>query len=217
MTATQLETAARRRLNAVTSQFWSSDEIISECLFAAIVDVCARAKVYETTATATSVIGTADYTKPTGTIEIKRIKYDGQKLELIPEREFFAMNLAGTASPQGRPRSYFMWGSTYTLYPTPDEVKTISLQIVGAPTSVDSGTDISAIIPSQFHMRLVNGVVYYMNMKEAEDPRLPVFENRWLNVDLPSIVDEWRRSKHADKMPRVRTEETLLTNETGIV
>lgn len=217
MTTTQLENAARRRLNATDETFWSSTEIIEDCLYFAMMDLCTEVKCYETTASTSSVAGTQTYAYPSGAIEIKRIWYDNQPLELIPEREKDSLQLNATTQPEGRPTHYRVWGANYRLFPTPDEVKTISLDIVSEPGTVASGTTISSIIPVQFHPRLVNGMVYYMVMKEADDPRITVFENRWLNIDIPWCVAEWRRRKHAGKFPRVRVEETLQTTQTGIV
>lgn len=218
MTTAQIESAARRRLNAVSSQFWSSAEVIEDCLYFALVDLCTRVKCYErVSSSTTTVAGTAEYTKPSGCIEIRQMTYDNQKLERMDQREFFAQNLTGTTAIQGRPTHYILWGNTVTLFPTPDEAKTLKIWFTSEPVTVTSGTDISTICPPQFHPRLVNGVVYYMVLKETEDPRIPIFENRWLNRDIPDCIDEFRRLKHADKNPRVRLEETSVTQDTGIV
>ena len=216
MTTAQIETAARRRLNAAASTFWSSTEIIEDCLYFALVDVCNQVRCYEATATDTSASGTAGYSKPTNAIDIKRVVYDGTPLELVPEREIDALNLNGTSAATGRPTHYYLWGSSYYLYPTPDTSSlTISLRYISGPGTIVSGSNIP--IPLQFHSRLVNGVAYYMLLKETDDPRIPIFERRWFQVDLPWCVDEWARTKHAGKAPRVRLEETLLTNDTGMI
>lgn len=215
MTPSQIETAARRRLNAVSSDFWSSTEIIEDCLYFACLDVATRARCIEATSTASSVASTASYSKPTNAIEIKQITYDSQKLELLPEREYFSLNLNGQTATVGRPQWYYLWGDNYILYPTPDQSSlSISIRSVNEPAAVTSGSTLE--IPSQFHNRLVNGVCYYMLLKDVDDPRTPIFEARWIR-DVQDCVDEWSRSKHADKMPRVRLEETLLTTDTGIV
>jgi hypothetical protein len=215
MTTATIETAARRRLNAASSTFWSSTEIIEDCLYFALVDLCNRAKCYETSSTATSVVGTAGYTKPTSAIDLKYVEYDGQPLELTTKREIYALNLNGTAAPLGRPTHYYLWGSSYYLYPTPDEALTITLFYTSGPGAITSGSTIP--VPLQFQSRLVNGVAYYMLLKETDDPRIPVFEKRWFDVDIPWCVDEWIRLKNAGKAPRVRLEETLLTTDTGMV
>lgn len=214
MTPSQIETAARRRLNAVSSDFWSSNEVIEDCLYFACLDVAVRAKCIESSTTTASVANTSTYAKPSTAIEIKQITYDSQKLELLPEREYFSLNLNGQTATVGRPQWYYLWGDNYVLYPTPDEALTIAIKYVAEPAAVTSGSTIE--IPSQFHQRLVNGVCYYMLLKDVDDPRTPIFEARWIR-DVQDCVDEWSRSKHADKMPRVRLEETLLTTDTGIV
>ncbi len=218
MTPAAINTAARRRLNAVSSSFWSDAEVIEDCLYFALMDLCTRVKCYERINSATStVIGTSDYSQPTGTIEIKQVTYDNQKLERMDQREYFAQNLTGTTAIQGRPTHYMLWGNTVSLFPTPDEVKVLKFWFTSEPEAVSSGTDLAAICPVQFHPRLTNGVAYYMILKETADPRIPVFENRWLNRDIPDCVDEFRRKKHSDKLPHVRLEETSVTQDTGIV
>lgn len=213
MTPSQIESAARRRLNASSSTFWSSTEIIEDCLYFALLDLIQRAKCYETTATTTSVIGQSEYTFPTDAIEIKQITYDNQKLEAMSQRQYFALNLSGTTSPIGRPTHYIVWGSTYTLFPTPDTAYTIKLWTISNPGTITSTSTIP--VPSEFHGRLVNGVAYYMLLKEVDDPRIPVFEARWQR-DIIDTTDEWKRRRYADKMPRVQTEENLVTTDTGI-
>lgn len=216
MTPAQIETAARRRLNASSSDFWSSAEVIEDCLYFACLDVATRSKCIETTQSATSVSGQSSYSKPDSTIEIKQIVYDGQKLELMPERQFFSLNLNGSTATTGTPQWYFVWGDSYVLYPTPDTSSlVISLRCVSGPTALTTSST-SLDIPDQFHNRLVNGTAYYMLLKDVDDPRIPVFEARWLK-DVQDCVDEWTRSKHADKFARVQLEENLITTDTGIV
>lgn len=215
MTPTAIETAARRRLNAISSSFWSSAEVIEDCLYFALMELCTRAKVYEVTATTTSVASTQAYAKPTGCIEIKQITYDNQKLEVMAEREYFSLNLTGTTSAIGRPTHYFLWDDQYFLFPTPDtSALTISIRYTSEPGAITSASTLP--VPIQFHPRLVNGVAYYMLLKEVDDPRLPIFQARWMQ-DIQDVVDEWARLKQADKPPRVRVEEVLLTSVTGII
>ncbi len=216
MTPSTIETAARRRLNAVSSSFWSQAEIIEDCLYFALNDLITRTKCYETTATTTSTASTADYAFPTDAIEIKQVTYDGQKLEVMDQRQYFSLNLAGTSSPVGRPTHYMIWGETVTLFPTPDtSALTIKFWFVSNPGTIAVASTVP--VPEQFHPRLVNGVAYYMLLKETDDPRIPVFENRWFNVDLPWCEHEWKMRKYADKFPKVKLEENVLTNDTGVV
>jgi hypothetical protein len=216
VTPSDIENAARNRLNAVSSDFWASTEVIGECLYFACLDIATRAKCIESTSTDTSVSGTASYTKPSNCIEIKQITYDSQKIEVMPERQFFALNLSGQTATTGTPCWYYLWGDDYVLYPTPStSALSISVKFVAAPAAITSGSQVLEI-PVQFHHRLVNGVAYYMLLKDVDDPRTPIFEARWLK-DVEDCVDEWRRSKNADKFGRVQLEETLVTSDSGIV
>jgi hypothetical protein len=154
--------------------------------------------------------------EPTGTLGVKRIWYDGQPLELLPEREIDSLNLNATPRAIGRPTNFYEWGSSFYLYPTPDtNGLTIEQRNFSVPTAIASGDTIP--VPIQFHPRLVNGVAYYMILKETDDPRIPTFGERWFSVDIPWCVDEWARTKQTAKNARVRTEETLLTNQTGVI
>jgi hypothetical protein len=219
MTPSTIEQAARRRLNAISSTFWSSAEVIEDCLYFALMDLCTQVKCYETTASDVSVANQQAYSWPTGTIAIRQIAFNNYKLELLPERMWFSLNLNGTTALTGTPTHYFIWGSQYFLFPTPDTgALTISVRCVSEPAAAGAFTSASTLpVPTQFHPRLVNGTAYYMLLKEVADPRIPVFEDRWLNRDIPACIDEWQRMKHADKMPRVLIEEELRTNQTGVV
>lgn len=211
--------SARRRLNASASTFWSSAEVIEDCLYFAIVDLCSQVQCFESTSTDTSVAGQQAYSSPTGCIGLKQVVYNNYKLELMPERMWFSLNLNGTTALQGTPTHYFLFGSQYFLFPTPDtSALTISLRCISEPSANGTFTSSSTIpVPTQFHPRLVNGTAYYMLLKEVKDPRIPLFRDRWLNQDIPACIDEWKRMRHIDKMPRVLIEEELRTNQTGVV
>lgn len=219
MTPAQVETAARRRLNAISSTFWSSAEVIEDCLYFALMDICTQVQCFESTSTATSVSGTQAYSLPTGCIAIKQLVYDNSKLELMPERMWFSLNLNGTTALTGTPTHYFLFGSQYFLFPTPDTSSlTISIRCISEPSANGAFNSSSTIpVPTQFHPRLVNGTAYYMLLKETKDPRIAIFQDRWLNQDIPACISEWTMAAHRDKMPRVLIEEELRTNQTGVV
>lgn len=218
MTATQIETAARRRLNAESSTFWSQAEIIEDCLYFAMHDMAQRVRCIEATHSTTSTANTSALTKPAGVIEIKQITYEGRKLELIPEKYYFSLQLNATGiAPVGTPTHYYVWDGTYNLYPTPSvSAVAIVLRTIDEPAALSSPYSTALDIPTWMHPRLVNGTALYMLLKETDDPRTNLYVNRW-EQDLQIAAGEWKRMKNSDKLPRVRLEEEAPTSSIGVV
>ena len=83
MTPNEIETRARRMLNAVGSNFWSSAEIIEDYLYAAASEMALETRCIENRYTTTSVASQQEYDRPTRMISIKRVEYAGNKLKPI--------------------------------------------------------------------------------------------------------------------------------------
>lgn len=215
MTPQQIEQAARRRLNALTSKFWSPDEIISDHLYFASMEMALRTRSIQKTYTTVSVANQNEYTKPSTTIETRAVYYDGRKLEVIDERQFDSLKTTFDTPPTGIPQNYFLWGDTYTLFPTPaEDGKAILIRSIDEP-SVPTATSLIEL-PSWMHWKLVDGVAFYMISKEAGDPRINDFRAIW-EANLDWAEHEVVRRKRADKFTRVKREEDLLQNPTGIL
>lgn len=216
MTALQIETAARRRLNAAASTFWSQAEILEECLYSAMLDMAGQCRVIEGTQTCSTVASTQGYAFSSfsgsgNIIDIKHLTYSSRPLELITEEQYDAMLLNMGTAPSGTPTHFFVWDETVVLYPTPDAVATLSARVVELPARPADPYATALTIPARFHQRLVDGTAYYMLLKETDDPRTPIFEARWERA-LARTTGEWTRSKNSSRFGRVLLEETSVIN-----
>jgi hypothetical protein len=120
LTPTQLETIIRQRTNTVGDTFWSTDEML-KLFWMAHLEMAREAMCIERTYTTTSVASQQEYDYPTQTIAIKRVTYDGEKLQPITMSEDDALTLSdSTTTALGTPKIYFVWNETIYLRPVPD-------------------------------------------------------------------------------------------------
>jgi hypothetical protein len=83
MSPGEIETAARRLLNAVGATFWSSDEVIGDYLYMAAQEMAAETFCIENRYTTTTVADQQEYATPSRMLAIARITFDGVKLKPI--------------------------------------------------------------------------------------------------------------------------------------
>ena len=127
MTPTQLESAARQRYNAVNDSFWSQAEMLG-MIYQAQMELAAECLVIQNKYTTTTVASQQAYAWPTRAISIKRVTYDGAKIDPIDMREDDAISLSNTTSiATGTPQFYFSWENSIYLQPVPSEAKTLEI------------------------------------------------------------------------------------------
>lgn len=105
------------------------------------------------TGTSQTVAGTNKYAIPTDILKLHSIRYDGNDLTIITldeakEREFLN-------SGEGTPAWVWVWAGNMTLYPTPNEAKTLEIDYTRHPTEIDSEQS-TPEIPVMYHMRIVD-------------------------------------------------------------
>jgi hypothetical protein len=208
MTPSQIETAARRRLNAVNDTFWASEEIIEDCLYFAMLDMVRETRVIEAVTTTVTVSGTAAYASPTYATEIKRITVAGKVLRLEDFSKIDAMRGNTTTTPSGTPHSFYLWDDSYYLFPTPSSSgDTISIWSFSEPARPSSSSTLE--IPTTYHDSLVIGTIYYMVLKEPSDPRIPLFKKQW-DEQVAKVRSHVQRKKRTAGFNRVSSEEQLF-------
>lgn len=219
MTATEIETAARRRLNAVSDSFWSEAEIFNYLYMAETELAMETQHIEKTDATTTSTASTAAYAIPTGFLNIERVDYNGTRLQKIDEREADSLTLGAQITPTGTPSKYTLFNETITLLPVPN---TSSLVIKfwgkGMPTEIASGSGSSTPDSNvKYHWALVHGVTFYMVTKEVGHPRVPHFKDLWERAKL-LVKKDVRKLRSRDRNPRVKREEDMMiARDFGIV
>lgn len=219
MTPSEVETAARRLLNAVGSQFWSSEEIIGDYLYMSALEMATETHCIENRYTTTSVASQQEYAVPSRMIAVKRVTWDGNKLKPITPLQLDSIDQNSVTTTVGTPQYYYYYDDAFGLYPIPDSAKTIKIHSCDEPDKPTSLTTLE--IPTQFHGYLVIGVAYYMSLKELGHPHVQRFEFQWNGANnRNSMIAKVRRSmrmRFKDQLHTVIREEDQPSTHLGMV
>lgn len=166
MTVQEVLTAARNKYNSIGDSFFSDSELLG-LLYQACVKMNQDSKIIEATYTTSTVASQQEYAYPTNTVEIKRITYDGKKLEpisMIQDDTLTGYSQATTST--GTPVAYFIWNDTISLRPVPDSVGTLKIYSYNEPAALTINSALE--IPTIFHFDLVDFVVSEMAAKDKQ-------------------------------------------------
>lgn len=214
MTPAQIETAARRMLNAEGSQFWSQAEIIENYLYFCVQELAGEIECIENRYTTTSVASQTEYAIPTRMVRIKRVEYDSQKLQPITFQQLDSIDLNTNTTVTGTPQYYYFWDDVIGLYPAPDTAgTTIKIYSIDDPSPTTSTSSLE--IPTQFHGYLVIGVAYQMSLKELGHPHTQRLLNQW-NQSIERARITWKQRKR-DNLHVVTPESMLPSTVWGAV
>jgi len=177
MTSTEVETAAREQYNAVGDTNWSQTEIM-RLIYAACLDMARKSLCIEDVFSASTVASQQEYSYPTNVISIKRVTYEGARLEKITFKEddyLTGRNQATTAT--GTPTHYAEFNNTIYLRPTPAAVGTLKVFAYVEPQAVTTTSTLE--IPTLFHMDLVDFVLSRMYAKDKDFNSAQYFQGMW--------------------------------------
>lgn len=215
MTPSELNTAARQRYNAVDDDFWSDQELYTT-IYQGCCEMATEGLVIEQTYQTVSVAGQQEYEYPTNALNIKRITYDGRKLDCITFREDDALTLINAAtSATGSPTAYMIWNNIIYLRDIPgtdDLVIKVWANI--EPRSVSELTTIE--IPTEFHMALVNLLLSEMSAKDKNYQGAAYYRALW-EKDLLRAKKFAARKKVGDAFPIVKNVDCLPQGPMGQV
>ena len=215
MTPSVIETYARQKLNASSDTLWSSSEIIENYLYDCCVEFSHEVKCIENTYTTPTVASTQEYALPSRYLDIKRVTYNGTKLQPISMREYDELTWPNTTTTTtGTPTYYYYFGETIGLYPSPDSAVTLKIWLVQGHDAITSASTLE--IPIQYHHMLVDGVCSKMTMKEIGDPRASYYAGVWQN-HLMKATAAWQKHKRGDKFSVVSTEEQSPVTNFGAI
>lgn len=177
MTPIQLEEMARRRYNAVNDSFFSQDEIF-DYIWHAQMQLAKEARVIEKTYTTDTVVSQQGYAFPTNALDIKRITYEGQKLDPICQREDDVLTLLNQQTTStGTPSSYFIWENTIFLRDIPGAVGELKIFSYDMPQQVTSTSVID--VPTEHHFDLLYFVLAEMALKDKNQPDESGYRTMW--------------------------------------
>lgn len=223
MTPSEIETAARRMLNAVGSSFWSSDEIIQNYLYMAALELAGETFCIENRYTTTTVADQQEYAYPGRLLAIKRLNYTGSssgKLKPISFQKLDSIDLNTNTTITGSPQYYYHFDESFGLFPAPSTAgETITVYSYDQPSVPTASSTLE--IPTQFHGYLIIGVAYYMSLKELGHPHTTRFEYQWNNPANPNnCIMKTKRSikmRPKDTLPVVLVEEDQPSTNLGMI
>lgn len=213
MTPSQIEQMARERYNAVGETFWSQSELFS-LIYAAEMELATKTLCIERTFSATTVSGTAEYAIPSNTLSIRRVTYNGLRIDPVDGTEGESIELGNsTVVISGLPIGYERWNDTIILHPAPNDAQTLKVYTFGLPQSVTSTSTLE--VPDFTHTRIVNYVVSEMYAKDKDFGSAKYYREIWTTVDIPEILRAIKKRRRADRMAHVKDEESLPRSYIG--
>jgi len=220
MTPTEIETAARRMLNAVGSSFWSREEVISNYLYFAALELAQETFCLQNRYQTPTVAGQREYAVPNRLIAVKRVEYDSEKLKPISFQQLDSIDLNTNTTVTGIPQYYYHFDDAFGLYPAPSTADVpITVYSYDQPSVP---TDTSTLeIPIQYHGYLTIGTAFYMSLKELGHPHVSRLEYMWNAPGNPnSCIMKAKRSvrmMNKDNFNVVLREENQPSTYLGLV
>lgn len=206
MTPSQLETMARQQYNAVGDTLWSTAEIM-DLIYAACMELALESWCIEQTFLAPTVVGTSEYDFPGNSIGIKRITYDGRRLNKITFRQDDYLTGGNqNSTTQGTPNAYAEWNETFYLRPIPDAVYNLKVFAFIEPQPVTSTSVLE--VPSRYHLYMVDYLLYRMYAKDKDFNSAQFFENKW-EKNKGKAVSQEKRKRRADAFAVVQEDECI--------
>lgn len=214
MTPTELVTYIRQRHNVVGDSFWSDQEILN-LVWAACFEMSREGLVIEATPTSSTVIGTRAYAIPSNTIAIKRVTYNGEKLQRIDFRE--DDQITGqyeSSTSQGNSQYYSQWNGYIYLRPIPSAVVTLQFYTFKEPSQITTTSTLE--IPTQFHLDTLEYALAAMHAKEQNFAGSKHYEDRW-QAALAKIKAWQRKRLRTDGFTSVKDMDSISASFLGVV
>lgn len=215
MTSAQIEAAARNKYNSTGDTFYSSIEIV-DYIYQAQLELSQVCPIIEAVYTTTSVASQQEYSYPTGTSEIKRVTYDGRKLQPITFRDDDSVTgLRSTTTTTGTPEFYTIWNRTLYLRPVPATAGlTIKIFSINEPQPMTTASALE--VPTLFHMDIVDFVTAQMAYKDENSRMGMLYEKKW---DAAKIrAKAWcMKRKRGDSFGFVQSEDQQAVTQFGSI
>lgn len=181
-----------------------SDSDIKTFLNAAQIDVARRTTYLGKRAQTSSVASDGTYELPDDLLLIKKVTYNGTKLEKIDEEVLDDLNpTADNGSSVGTPTHYYLWGRILHLNPWPESAGSGNIDIwyIKSPAELVDDTDVTEL-PANCHEDMVKYALALC--KEVDDDYNAVANIRSeYELRLTSSTQE-ANDPYEDSYPAVR-------------
>lgn len=216
MTLDQFVNLVRNQHNAATDTNWSDAEIYSLITSRANEVLSIIGLIEATDTSTTTVAGTQAYAFPSNFITIKALLYNGELLTPISFKDWETDKAAGT-TPTGKSNKFVVWNNQVLLVPTPDNAYTLTFYGEKEHPFIDNSTQITIDIPSVLHGRLANAVIADMAAKDLKWDMMRIYEDKWLNQDMPAFFRYAFLHKRRGKFRTVTDADTSVITDNGVV
>lgn len=213
MTPDEVLLYAKQNYNAESDAFFSDAEGYKH-LWAAQMILARETRCIERVYTTTTTSGTREYAVPTLALGIKRITYNGQKLEPYSFRVddlFTVLNESTTST--GSPKFYVFWNRTLYLRPIPDSSSgTLRIYTFNKPDETESGGTLD--VPEAYHLMLADYLLWRFAAKDQNFQAAQYWEAQW-QERLKEAKRAVRKEKTGDAYTQVIDDESMPVNVVG--
>jgi hypothetical protein len=214
VTPQEIIDAARARYNASSDTFWSDAELLQH-VWDACNELAHQAFAIEKyDDSETSVAGTPDYAFPTRCIALKRVEYDGKRLDPITFREDDQLTFFDShTTQQGEPDFYTQWAERIYLRPTPDtSALVIGIYYFAEPDTVTAGSTLE--VSTMWHHGIIDYVVALMALKEKNYTVSEKYDLKW--AQTVARAKAWRRKRMRSDSFSVVQDESHFIEVAGV-
>lgn len=214
MTPTELMDFVRQRYNAVGDNLYAEQEML-DLIYTASMELAKKAYVIERVYTTTTTASTQEYALPTNCFAVKRITYNGNKLQPITFREDDALTLSNSGTlATGTPQYYALFYKTLYLRPIPDDALDLKIFSYNFPQRIDTTSVLE--VPTEYQQDLGLFLLSEMHAKEKNYEGAQYYRNLW-DVRVKEIVKEQRKARRGDAFTAVQDIDTLPESLLGLI
>jgi hypothetical protein len=163
-------------------------------MYQAELELALEASVIEATTTVSSTTNTQTVTFPTNCIGIRRIEYDGQKLNPASVDDDPKNS---TTEVYGTPAEYSIWNDTIYLYPTPQDSQSVKIFYYKEPDQLTASSTVMSV-PARYHTDILDMVLSVMYAKDQNTNMSSYHRNLW-ESNLNKIKRSRRKEKRGDQ------------------
>jgi hypothetical protein len=202
MTPSGLNQAIRERYNAVGDTFFN-DNMVWDLIYQAQMMMAQEAFVVENTYTTTSVASTRNYAFPTSSIALRKVEYDGDKLNPVSVDQD---PKTSTTEVTGTPGAYTIWNNEIILYPTPSATgDTIEIYTYNEPQAVTSTSTLD--VPSEYHLDIIDFGLSVFYAKDG-NPQMADYHRALWDKSLQRIKRTRAKKRNSDQFVVVRDQDS---------
>jgi hypothetical protein len=163
------------------SKVWSdsvANNYINRSYFQIQKDGNHRRRECQANTTATSVAGTMEYALPSDFLRLRLIRYNGQELGKSDKLALKREN--SNFDNQGTPYQYYIYGTNYGLFPTPDAGQTIDIDYLKRLATLTSSQ--ASELPDDFDSAIVEYAKYvaFLSVGKIQEAQIALSDYQFM-------------------------------------